>query len=56
MKTTKNQKHINRANIIPFPNAATPREMLHNFLDKLLVATMGAGVSASILFLVILGY
>lgn len=56
MKTKLNHKADNRQRVIPFPNAATPREMLQKFLDKLLVATMGAGVSASIFFLIILGY
>ncbi|MBO5867739.1 MAG: hypothetical protein J6Q54_02375 [Oscillospiraceae bacterium] len=50
------QKKVKQPRIIPFPNAATPQEMLHKFLDKLLVASMGAGISASIFFLVIFGY
>lgn len=56
MKTMRKHAQVNNPRIIPFPNAATPREMLHRFLDKMLVAAMGAGVSASIFFLVILGY
>lgn len=56
MKKQMKNMHGNCHQVIPFPNAATPRELLHNFLDKLLVAAMGAGVSASVLFLVILGH
>ena len=56
MKTMRLESKYNHPNIVPFPNAATHREMLHKFLNKLLVASMGAGVSASILFLVILSY
>lgn len=53
---TKTQNYTGSRNIIPFPNAATPREALHRFLDKLLMLSMGAGVSAGILLVVILGY
>lgn len=39
---------------IPFPNAATRKEVLHKFLDMLLVGAMGAGAAASLLFLLAL--
>lgn len=39
---------------IPYPNAATRKEMLNKFLDLLLVGAIGAGLAASLLFLLVL--
>ncbi len=39
---------------IPFPNAATKKEVVHKLLDMLLMAAMGAGAAASLLFLLAL--
>ena len=39
---------------IPYPNAATRKELLHKFLDLLLVGAMGAGLAAC--FLLILAF
>lgn len=51
MKTaTLKQTHINRTPALPFPNAATKREMLHKFLDLMLVSAIGAGLAACLLF------
>ena len=36
---------------IPFPNAATPRQVLHKFVDIALVAASGAGLGALLLLL-----
>jgi len=38
----------------PYPNAATRKEMLHKFLDLLLVGAIGAGLAAC--FLLILAF
>jgi hypothetical protein len=39
---------------IPYPNAATRKEMFHKFLDMLLVGAIGAGLAAC--FLLILAF
>ena len=39
---------------IPYPNAATRKEMLRKIVDLLLVAAIGAGAAASLLFLMAL--
>ncbi len=53
MKTTALHRsdYANRPNL-PYPNAATRREMFNKFLDLLLVAALGAGTAAILLFLV----
>lgn len=40
---------------LPYPNAATRREVLSKFLDLLLVAAIGAGSAACLLLLLALG-
>ena len=40
---------------IPYPNAATKQELLHKFLDLLLVGAIGAGLAASVIFVLLLG-
>lgn len=37
---------------IPYPNAATRKEMLHKFLDLATMAMIGAALAAAALFLV----
>ncbi len=39
---------------VPYPNAATRREMLHKVLDTLLVAVSGMGIGAMLLLLMVL--
>lgn len=39
---------------IPYPNAMTRKEMLHKVLNLLLVAAIGSGCAASLLFLLVL--
>ena len=39
---------------IPYPNAATRREVLHKLLDTLLVAASGVGAAAILLLLMVL--
>jgi hypothetical protein len=52
MKTAVcNTRHIDR---IPYPNAATRREILHKVLDLALLAASGAGIAAILALLVIL--
>ena len=43
-----NQPHV------PYPNAATRREVLNKFLDLLMMAALGVGAAAIILFLLAL--
>jgi hypothetical protein len=45
MKRTKTPP----APVIPFPNAATRRELLHKYLDLALVFAIGAGSAACLL-------
>lgn len=40
--------------IVPYPNAATRREVLHKVLDTLLVAVSGMGIGAMLLLLMVL--
>ena len=37
-----------------YPNAATRHELVHKFLDTLLVGAIGAGAAASLLFILVL--
>ena len=39
---------------VPYPNAATPREMLHRLLDTLLMAASGMGIAAMLLLIMAL--
>lgn len=39
---------------IPYPNAATRREILHKVLDTLLVAASGMGLAAIVLLFLVL--
>ena len=39
---------------IPYPNAATQREVLHKILDALLVAASGMGIAAILLLCMVL--
>ena len=49
------QKQIVNRPHAPYPNAATYREMLHKLTDILLVAAIGVGAAASLLFLLAIG-
>ena len=40
--------------VIPYPNAATRREVLHKILDTLLVAASGMGIAAILLLCMVL--
>lgn len=53
MKTatmTQNAKHP----ILPYPNAATRRQILNRVLDLLLTGAIGAAIAAMLLFLMVL--
>ena len=39
---------------IPFPNSATRKELVHKFLDLLLMGAIGAGLAVSLLFLLVI--
>lgn len=39
---------------LPYPNAATQKELFNKFLDFLLVGAIGAGVAACLLFLMVM--
>lgn len=43
----------NRPNL-PYPNAATKRQLLDRFVELLLVATLGIGAAAIVLFILAL--
>ena len=54
MKTTNIQhRKANTRPVIPYPNAATKKEILHNALDMLLSAACGAALAAIVLFLMV---
>lgn len=55
MKTAVVKRTNNHMPVMPFPNAATKQELLQKFLDLLLVAAIGAGLAASLIFLIALG-
>ena len=38
---------------IPYPNAATRKELVDRFLDLLIMGAIGAGLAISILFLLV---
>lgn len=52
MKTAvcKSNRHL----AIPYPNAASRKELLHKTLDTLLVAASGMGIGAILLLLMVL--
>lgn len=39
---------------VPFPNAATRKDILRKFLDLLLMGALGAGAAAILLFMLVL--
>lgn len=45
--------YANRPNL-PYPNAATRQELLHKFLDLLLMGALGVGAAAILLFVLAL--
>lgn len=51
MKTaTMKHAQMNRTPVVPYPNAATKQELLHKFLDLILVGAIGGGLGACLLF------
>lgn len=53
MKTTA-CKSYQPTKVIPYPNAATRREVLQKFLDTALVAASGMGIAAMVLLALVL--
>lgn len=45
---------FNRPVTIPYPNAATRKELFHKVLDTLLVAASGMGIGAILLLFMVL--
>lgn len=39
---------------VPYPNAASRAQVLHRFLDLALMAAIGAGLAASLMFLLVI--
>ena len=55
MKTAALRRRIVRFNTyIPYPNAATGRQMLQKALDLILMAVSGMGIAAIVLFMLVL--
>ena len=52
--TTLSRNDLRTRPELPYPNAATRREVLHKFVDLLLVAAIGGGAAAILLFLMVL--
>ena len=52
--TVKRTK-VNNIPHFAYPNAATKQELVHKFLDFLLVGAIGAGLAASVIFILVLG-
>ena len=46
--------HQNRRSALPYPNAATPRQQLHKFVDRCLVVASAVGVVAALMFLAVI--
>ncbi len=53
MKTSAKYRHLS-PRPLPYPNAATGRELLHRFLDLLLCAACGMGTAVTLLLLLVL--
>ena len=54
MKTAIYQSTRRQPKAIPFPNAASRKYFVQKFLDLALLAAIGAGIGACILFLSVL--
>ena len=54
MKTMTVSKQ-NYTNVIPFPNAVTPRQAFHKTLDTLLITASGIGITTALAFLLTMG-
>ena len=52
MKTATAYCHTSRP--IPFPNSATPRQVLQRLLDRLVMVACGVGVTAMIMLALVL--
>ena len=53
MKTATITQNASRPTL-PYPNAATRRQILNRFLDLLLTGAIGAAIAAMLLFLMVI--
>ena len=53
MKTATITQNASRPTL-PYPNAATPRQQLHKFVDRCLVVASAVGVVAALMFLAVI--
>lgn len=56
MKSTATKLTCRPIDRIPYPNAATRREVLHKLVDLALVAASGMGIAAMLLLLMAFGW
>ena len=49
--TTAQRSDYMKLSKIPYPNAATRRQLFHKFLDFLLMTASGIGIGAMLLFI-----
>ena len=54
MKTATMKRTTKKTPIVPYPNAATKKELLQKFLDTAIMALTGAAMAAALLFLLAL--
>ena len=45
---------INRLDYAPYPNAATPRQQLHKFVDRCIFVASAVGIVAALMFLAVI--
>ena len=53
MKTAVIRSYNTTTPQIPYPNAATRKELVHRFLDLLIMGAIGAGLAVSLLFVLV---
>ena len=46
--------HVAKRPSLPYPNAATRRQLINKFLDLLLTGAIGAAIAAVLLFLMVI--
>ena len=54
MKTATVKRTVKKAPVVPYPNAATKKELLQRFLDLAVMAVTGAALAAAGLFLLVI--
>jgi len=56
MKSTTAKLTCRPIDRIPYPNAATPREVIHKLVDLALITASGMGIAAMLLLLSVLAW